>query len=48
MHAARDPSVAGIVCDSPFASLHDVMTELVGREQPWVPAWAVRTAISRM
>lgn len=31
LHADRDPSIAGLVLDSPFVSLRDLATELAGR-----------------
>ena len=31
LHADRDPSIAGIVCDSPFSDLKKLVNELAGR-----------------
>jgi len=31
LHADRDPSIAGIVCDSPFSDLKLLVNELAGR-----------------
>ena len=51
MHASRDPGVAGIVADSPFASLEQVAMELVQHAPnvvdgaPTVPPFLVRAAL---
>lgn len=51
MQAARDFSIAGIVCDSPFASLEQVALELVGGAPDGsgpganVPPFLVKTAL---
>jgi len=37
MHASRDPSIAGLICDSPFASLEQVALELVANAPQQVP-----------
>ncbi|CAJ1374284.1 unnamed protein product, partial [Effrenium voratum] len=45
MHADRDPSIAGLVLDSPFASLKDLATELAARKA-LMPSWATRAVLS--
>ena len=51
MHAARDPSLAGLVLDSPFASLEAVAVELVTSSSaaapnlPSIPPFLVKTAL---
>ena len=51
MHAARDPSLAGLVLDSPFASLEAVAIELVTSSSaaapnlPPIPPFLVKTAL---
>jgi len=51
MQASRDPSLAGLVLDSPFASLEQVALELVNHmpdqvpSAPAVPPFLVRTAL---
>lgn len=48
MYAAIDQSIAGIVCDSPFTSLEDVMQELVLSQQNWVPKRLIKVGINIM
>lgn len=51
LHASRDPSLAGLVLDSPFASLEQVALELVSSAPetvpgaPNVPPFLVKTAL---
>eukprot|EP00435_Cladocopium_sp_Y103_P045420 s923_g13.t1 len=45
LHADRDPSIAGLVLDSPFVSLRDLATELAGR-RALIPTLATRTVLS--
>jgi len=45
LHADRDPSISGLVLDSPFVSLRDLATELAGR-RAMIPTWATRTVLS--
>lgn len=44
LHADRDPSIAALVLDSPFASLRHLATELAGRKA-MLPSWAARAII---
>jgi alpha-beta hydrolase superfamily lysophospholipase len=39
LYSERDPSVAGIVLDSPFSRLTDLMKELV--EEQKIPLWGL-------
>jgi hypothetical protein len=39
LYSERDPSVAGIVLDSPFSRLTDLMRELV--EEQKIPLWSL-------
>lgn len=39
LYSERDPSVAGIVLDSPFSRLTDLMRELV--EEQRIPLWGL-------
>lgn len=52
LYANRDPSIAGVVLDSPFCSLNTLMTELVAQytagSRIGVPAMATRLALSFM
>eukprot|EP01064_Diplonema_japonicum_P027658 TRINITY_DN4043_c2_g1_i1.p1 TRINITY_DN4043_c2_g1~~TRINITY_DN4043_c2_g1_i1.p1 ORF type:complete len:486 (+),score=148.43 TRINITY_DN4043_c2_g1_i1:81-1460(+) len=48
MYASKDPTIAGIVCDSPFSSLPDLMQELVLTQKPWVPKFLLKAAINSM
>lgn len=48
MYAAKDPSVAGIVLDSPFAKLSQVMIEVVKNYKSWIPKVAISLAIKAM
>lgn len=45
LHADRDPSIAGLVLDSPFVSLRDLATELA-RRRALIPTWAARAVLS--
>ena len=46
MHADRDPSVAGIVLDSPFSTLSSLARELVAKaEIQYLPGWMVGAAL---
>ncbi|XP_042475663.1 uncharacterized protein LOC122057581 isoform X2 [Macadamia integrifolia] len=48
MYGAEDPSIAGIVLDSPFSDLVDLMMELVDRFKFRVPKFTVKFAIQYM
>jgi pimeloyl-ACP methyl ester carboxylesterase len=48
MYSQRDHTIAGIVVDSPFTSLEDVMTELVLSHQSWIPKKAIKMGINVM
>eukprot|EP00440_Ansanella_granifera_P043506 gb/GFBE01047158.1/.p1 GENE.gb/GFBE01047158.1/~~gb/GFBE01047158.1/.p1 ORF type:complete len:671 (+),score=106.65 gb/GFBE01047158.1/:1-2013(+) len=45
LHADRDPSIAGMVLDSPFVSLKLLAQELAGRKA-LIPSWATRTVLA--
>eukprot|EP00756_Hemistasia_phaeocysticola_P065799 Hpha_TRINITY_DN8796_c0_g1::TRINITY_DN8796_c0_g1_i1::g.45266::m.45266 len=45
MYASRDSSVGGIVCDSPFSSLQDIIQDIVTGYKSWIPRMAVRLAV---
>lgn len=44
LHADRDPSIAGLVLDSPFTSL-SLLVEELARNHAKVPAWMVRAVL---
>lgn len=48
MYSRRDPSIAGMVLDSPFAKLNDLMLELVQEQQVPIPRALVRLALLAM
>ncbi|KAH7676905.1 Feruloyl esterase protein [Dioscorea alata] len=48
MYAAEDPSVAGMVLDSPFSILVDLMMELVDTYKYPLPKFTVKLAIQHM
>eukprot|EP01028_Stygiella_incarcerata_P010644 TRINITY_DN559_c0_g3_i1.p1 TRINITY_DN559_c0_g3~~TRINITY_DN559_c0_g3_i1.p1 ORF type:complete len:482 (+),score=153.16 TRINITY_DN559_c0_g3_i1:100-1545(+) len=48
LYASGDPSIAGIVCDSPFASLVQVMHDLVKGYKSWIPKMFVSVGIKAM
>lgn len=48
MYSNLDHTIAGIVVDSPFTSLEDVMTELVLAHQSWVPKKVIKMGINVM
>lgn len=48
MYSNLDHTIAGIVVDSPFTSLEDVMTELVLSHQSWVPKKMIKLGIGVM
>eukprot|EP01059_Diplonema_ambulator_P031624 TRINITY_DN5865_c0_g1_i9.p1 TRINITY_DN5865_c0_g1~~TRINITY_DN5865_c0_g1_i9.p1 ORF type:complete len:398 (+),score=57.70 TRINITY_DN5865_c0_g1_i9:501-1694(+) len=48
MYASKDPAISGIVCDSPFSNLPDLMQELVLSQKPWIPKFLLKAAISTM
>ncbi|XP_078446825.1 alpha/beta-Hydrolases superfamily protein [Wolffia australiana] len=48
MYGAEDPSVAGIVLDSPFSNLVDLMMELVDNYKYRLPKFTVKLAIQHM
>jgi len=41
MYGAEDPSIAGMVLDSPFSDLVDLMMELVGTYRVRLPKFTV-------
>lgn len=41
MYGAEDPSIAGMVLDSPFANLVDLMMELVDVHKMRIPKFTV-------
>ncbi|KAG4945853.1 hypothetical protein JHK87_041860 [Glycine soja] len=48
MYGAEDPSIAGMVLDSPFSDLVDLMMELVDKYRVRLPKFAVKFAIQYM
>eukprot|EP00762_Andalucia_godoyi_P001753 ANDGO_07068.mRNA.1 Uncharacterized protein YqkD len=48
MYAAEDPSIAGIVLDSPFAKLTQIMHEMVKSYKGWIPSMLIAVAIKAM
>ncbi|XP_049358948.1 uncharacterized protein LOC125823640 isoform X3 [Solanum verrucosum] len=48
MYGAEDPSIAGVVLDSPFSDLVDLMTELVDTYKIRLPKFTVKFAIQYM
>eukprot|EP00873_Tetraselmis_striata_P045654 jgi/Tetstr1/465918/TSEL_010532.t1 len=44
----RDPSIAGIVCDSPFSKLTELMVELVEEQRLPIPKYLMKLAIGFM
>lgn len=48
MYAAEDPSIAGMVLDSPFSNLFDLMMELVDVYKIRLPKFTVRVALQIM
>jgi len=48
MYAQRDPSIAGMVLDSPFSRLTDLMAEIVAQKQIAVPKGLLKFAIAMM
>ncbi|WOL05451.1 hypothetical protein Cni_G14180 [Canna indica] len=48
MYGAEDPSIAGIVLDSPFSNLVDLMMELVDTYKYPLPKFTVKLAIQHM
>ncbi|XP_049406085.1 uncharacterized protein LOC125869670 isoform X1 [Solanum stenotomum] len=48
MYGAEDPSIAGMVLDSPFSDLVDLMTELVDTYKIRLPKFTVKFAIQYM
>lgn len=48
MYSRLDSSVSGIVVDSPFTSLEDIMTELVLSYQSWIPKRVIRLGTNMM
>ncbi|XP_044486775.1 uncharacterized protein LOC123211884 isoform X2 [Mangifera indica] len=45
LYGAEDPSIAGMVLDSPFSDLVDLMMELVDTYKIWLPKFTVKFAI---
>lgn len=48
MYGAEDPSIAGMVLDSPFSDLVDLMTELVHTYKIRIPKFTVRKWIIKL
>ncbi|XP_074584750.1 uncharacterized protein LOC141840607 [Curcuma longa] len=48
MYGAEDPSIAGMVLDSPFSNLVDLMMELVDTYKYPIPKFTVKLAIQHM
>eukprot|EP00668_Euglena_longa_P006164 GGOE01007308.1.p1 GENE.GGOE01007308.1~~GGOE01007308.1.p1 ORF type:complete len:605 (+),score=194.89 GGOE01007308.1:64-1878(+) len=48
MYAAVHTTVSAICCDSPFASLYQVMVDLVKTRKKWVPEAAVKIATKQI
>lgn len=48
MYSRRDPTIAGMVLDSPFSKLNDLMLELVRDQQIPIPRALVRLALMAM
>ena len=48
MYASKDPTVGGIVCDSPYSELSELMIELALGYKSWVPKWLLKMAIGNM
>ncbi|KAK9288758.1 hypothetical protein L1049_017222 [Liquidambar formosana] len=48
MYGAEDPSIAGMVLDSPFSDLNDLMMELVDTYKIRLPKFTVKLAIQYM
>lgn len=48
MYSRKDPSIAGMVLDSPFSKLNDLMLELVQEQQVPIPRAFVRLALMAM
>lgn len=48
MYAAIDPSICGVVCDSPFTSLEDIIVDLVQSYKSWIPKSAIKIASNAM
>ncbi|CAG9465878.1 unnamed protein product [Pedinophyceae sp. YPF-701] len=48
LYAERDPSVAGMVLDSPFSRLTDLMVEIVEKQELHVPRFAKKIVLGMM
>ena len=48
LYSRRDPTIAGMVLDSPFSKLNDLMLELVQEQQVPIPRALVRIALMAM
>lgn len=48
MYGAEDPSIAGMVLDSPFANLVDLMMEMVDVHKMRIPKFTVKVAVQYM
>lgn len=48
MYSRRDPTIAGMVLDSPFSKLNDLMLELVQEQQVPIPRAFVKLALMAM
>jgi len=48
MYGAQDPSIAGMVLDSPFSNLNDLMMELVDVYKIRLPKFTVKVAVQYM
>lgn len=48
MYTSMDTSIAGIVVDSPFVSLEELIQELVLSNQAWVPRKLIKVGVGIM
>jgi hypothetical protein len=48
MYAVEDPTIAGMVLDSPFSRLTQVMQEIVKSYKSWIPSMVIAVAIKAM
>jgi hypothetical protein len=48
MYSSLDPSISGVVADSPFTSLEDIIVDLVQSHKSWIPKSAIKVATNAM
>lgn len=48
MYASLDQSICGVVADSPFTSLEDIIVDLVQSYKSWIPKSAIKIATNAM